>query len=42
MLAEQAIPTPQYELFGTPAITPAQLLPWLDKKTKNAITLTYK
>lgn len=34
MFAEKAMPTPQYELFATAAITPAQLLPWLFKKEK--------
>ena len=34
MFAEKAMPTPQYELFATAAITPAHLLPWLFKKEK--------
>ena len=33
------MPTPQYELFATAAITPAQLLPWLFKRGKRKYPL---
>ena len=39
------MPTPQYELFATAAITPAQLLPWLfktEKKVRNTSLYTGK